>query len=339
LAEQFGTETEPTTDTTALRGRALRRSVEIKPDPALIQSPEYNEPHKRGEILVAAVMNAFIEVWSERLKGLGNKPAAEGEGTRTARRQQQSPAMESSYVYQRLDRQRVVEEGANIADYLLTMSIRALDYTPPTDLEFCDFLSAMLTADYEIRPDDSKYKFRKTLLESFLAYGMEPTSKGSTEKGVWEPPECTLKYERIHLESMMRNRDEMFRFIWENRAELGLEEDAYTRVLSVRPCVRVNPDDGFTLRETVAEYIQILTLEARELKHLGIKTPDGMPSHQEVTLYGGGTLIFDEYGRVKFIVRNRLLRRIRSVAAGRRFFRHEVRADAPDAFRSFPARI
>jgi hypothetical protein len=312
LAEQFGTELNPTNDSTALRGRALRRSVEIVPNATLIKDPEYNEPHKRGEILVAAVMNAFIEVWSERLKGLGNKPVAVSEGGRTSRRQRQGSMMDNSpYVYQRLDRQRVVEEGANIADYLLTMAIRALDYTPPTDLEFCDFLSAMLTADYEIRPDDSKYKFRKTILESFHAYGMEPTSKGSTEKGVWEPPDCTLKYDRIHLESMMRDRDEMFRFIWENRTELGLEEDAYTRVLSVRPCVRVNPDDGFTLRETVAEYIQILTLEARELKHLGIKTPQGMPSHQEVTLYGGGTLIFDEFGRAKFLVRNRLLNPLR----------------------------
>jgi hypothetical protein len=307
LAEQFGTELEPTTDAAALRGRALRRSVEIEPDPELIKQPEYNEPHKRGEILVAAVMNAFVEVWSERLKGLGNKPA-EDEQTRAGRRRNQTSMKDrGSYVYRRLDRQRVVEEGANIADYLLTMVIRALDYAPPTDLEFCDFLSAMLTADYEIRPDDSKYRFRKTILASFSSYGMEPTSKGSVEKGVWEPPDCTLKYDRIHLESMLRDRDEMFRFIWENRAELGLEEEAYTRVLSVRPCIRVNPDDGFTLRETVAEYIQILVLEARELKHLGIKTPKGMPRHQEVTLYGGGTLIFDEFGHAKFLVRNRLL--------------------------------
>ncbi|MDQ3798510.1 MAG: hypothetical protein M3384_03585, partial [Acidobacteriota bacterium] len=82
---------------------------------------------------------------------------------------------------------------------------------------------------------------------------------------------------------------------------------AYTRVLSVRPCVRVNPDDGFTLRETVAEYHQIITLKASEMKHLGIKKPLPMPDTQEVTLYGGGALIFDEFGRVKFHIRNRLL--------------------------------
>ena len=212
------------------------------------------------------------------------------------------------YSYSLLDRRRVVEEGASIADYLLTMVIRALDYSPPSDIEFCDFLSAVLTADREVRPDDSKYQFRKNLLESFKRYGIESTSKGDgTEAGVWEPPDCELRYNRIHLESLIRDKDEMFRFIWENRRELGLEEQAYTRVLSVRPCVRVNPEDGFTLKETVAEYHQIITLQASEMKHLGIKKPAPMPETQEVTLYGGGALIFDEFGRVKFHIRNRLL--------------------------------
>ena len=61
----------------------------------------------------------------------------------------------------------MVEEGATIADYLLTMVIRALDYAPPVNLEFCDFLSAVLTSDREINPNDSKYKFRETLLKEF----------------------------------------------------------------------------------------------------------------------------------------------------------------------------
>jgi hypothetical protein len=99
----------------------------------------------------------------------------------------------------------------------------------------------------------------------------------------------------------------MFRFVWENRVALGLDKDAYTHVLSVRPAVRVNPDDGFVLRETVAEYHQILNVAASELKHLGIKKPAEMPSDQQVTLYGGGVLIFDDFAHLKFHIRNRLL--------------------------------
>ena len=281
-------------------------------------------------MLVAAVMNAFLHVWVKRLGSLGSKSVsdnrAKNEEARSrsprsvAEAQQQGGGQDgqtgktdganepSGY----LNRARVVEEGAGVADYLLTMTIRALDYAPPTDLEFCDFLSAMLTGDREIRPDDSRYQFRQTLRESFSAYLIEPTSRvSSPEPGVWEPPECSLNYDRVHLDSMLRDTDEMFRFIWENRKQLGLEDDAYTRVISVRPCVRTNPDDGFVLRETVAEYYQYLRLKSFEVKHLGIKTPRDMPRQQEVVLYGGAALIFDEFGQLKFNVRNRLLNPLR----------------------------
>jgi hypothetical protein len=303
LAEEFGSEASD--EKSGVRKSALRRSVDLAPPAELdpprapdyyMASEEFLEPHRRGELLVAAMMNAFLKVWSGRLKALGNAPVA---GQRRKR---------AGAVF--LDRQRVVEEGAAAADYLLTMAIRALDYTPPTDLEFCDYLSAILTADYEIRPDDSKYRFREELLESFRAYGMNPTSKGTAEPGVWEPPDATLNYERTRFESLTRDPDEVFRFIWENRAELGLEEDAYTQVLSVRPCLRTNPDDGFALHETVAEYYQQINIEADELKQFGIKAPPEMLARfrgREVTVYGGGVLIFDEFGRVKFHIRNRIL--------------------------------
>lgn len=304
LAEQVGQESAEADEMTGVRKGALRRSVKLTPEEYVNHKNAYTESHRRGEVLVAAVMNAFLSVWVKRLGTLGSKtvvdrPAPEGGTVNLA-----GESQPNGY----LNRGRVVEEGAGVADYLLTMIIRALDYSPPTDLEFSDFLSAMLTADREIRPDDSKYQFRDTLRESFAAYLITPTSKVSgPELGVWEPPECTLRYDRIRLDSLMRDLDEMFRFIWENRRELGVEEEAYTRVISVRPSVRTNPDDGFVLRETVAEYYQQLQLQAFEVKHLGIKTPKDMPSSQRLTLYGGAALIFDEFGQLKFNVRNRLL--------------------------------
>jgi hypothetical protein len=288
LAEQMGQEMEQ------VRGEALRQSARLTPSKEYLAREEFFEPHRRGEVLVAAMMNAFLEVWSERLEALGRAGP--------------------------LDRGRVAEEGANAADYLLTMAIRALDYSMPVHMEFGDYLSALLTADREIRPDDSKYHFRDHLRASFAAYGIEPTSKGvPDEPGVWLPPKEDLKvwpkgkfsHEHTHFESLTRDREEVFRFIWQNRRALGLVDGAYTRVLSVRPCLRLAPD-GFFLRETVAEYVQIVELEARELRNsMKVEPPDGMPPDTPVTLYGGAALVFDEYGRVKFSINNRLDNRAR----------------------------
>ncbi len=274
LAEQMGSEMA------ALRGSALRRSVELTPSDKYLRQEEFMEPHRRGEILVSAVLNSFLAVWRNRIKGLGE--AAPG-------------------YY---NRQRVAEEGASAARHLLTMAIRALDYTPPVDLEFSDFLSALLTADTEIQPDDSRFHYRPALLATFESFGIRPTSKGLN--GIWEPPGRKLTYGSTHFEPMQRDTDEVFRFLWENRRALGLHSDAYTRVLSVKPCTRVAPD-GFVLRETAADYIQILTIRADELARYGIRKPDRMPGSQVVKLFGGGALIFDERGQLKFHVRNKVL--------------------------------
>src|SRR5262249_51277947 len=133
-----------------------------------------------------------------------------------------------------------------------------------------------------------------------------PSSSGTPEEpGVWQPPRGKLFYDRTRFESMTRDPDEVFRFIWENRKVLGLYEGVYTQVLSVRPCVRIGPE-GVFLRETVAEYLQVVELRADELKGFSIEAPAGMPPDTELTLYGGATLIFDEYGRLKFNIANRL---------------------------------
>jgi hypothetical protein len=272
------------------RANALRRSVKLDPiksdDPKKYdKAEEFKEPHRRGEILVAAVLNAFLEVWTKRIEKLSHGKARGS----------------------KLDLQSVVEEGANAADQLLTMAIRALDYAPPTDLQFCDYLSALITADKEVAPDDSKYGYRRILLESFARYGLKPPLSANSD-GSWRMFDKEITYDRSHFESMLRDPDEVFRFIWENRKALDLDDRAYTKVISVRPCLRIGPD-GFTLRETVAEYIQMLTLRAEELEYYfdpPINIPDGMREDQEITLYGGGALIFDEYGHVKYHVNNRI---------------------------------
>jgi hypothetical protein len=77
-------------------------------------------------------------------------------------------------------------------------------------------------------------------------------------------------------------------------------------VQSVRPSMRIGPD-GFMLRETVAEYIQILTLQANELqKVLQIIPQKRIDPQRRIRIFGGGALIFNEYGQLKYQIGNRL---------------------------------
>jgi hypothetical protein len=303
LAEQMGDEVKE------VRGEALRRSVELDPSPDYLKEPEFQVSHRRGEILVAAVMTAFVRAWSNRLEDL----LAVSDG--------------------HLDLQRVAEEGRDAADYLLTMNIRALDYTPPVHLEFCDYLSAIITADVEIRPDESRYRFRDHLRSSFADFGMLPasgtlvptpngqkadphtTAAQPSEPGAWVPcSTLALVYDRTHADPLTRDPDEVFRFIWENRGDLALADEAFSEVLSVRPSLRVGPD-GFALRETVAELYQVLRLRPAELERRwkSVVLPKGLEEDDLIPLYGGATLIFDEYGRLKFYIHNALDNEARQV--------------------------
>jgi hypothetical protein len=272
LAQQMGSELA------GIHGQALRRSVSLPPRKDYLTSGDCDEPHTCGEIIVAAVLNAYLNIWVSRLKALGNGV--------------------------KLDRARASEEGAELADHLLNVCIRAIDYCPPTDIEFSDFASALLTVDAELNPADAKYSLREHLLRAFLSYGIMPKSKGQAarQRGSWDPPpekDDEYVYDRTHFETMKTDPDELFRFLWENQALFKLHDQAHTRVLSVRPCTRIGRD-GFILSETVAEYHQSLKISASELRRLGVKKPDGMPADTPVTLYGGNAVIFDEYGHVKY---------------------------------------
>jgi hypothetical protein len=117
--------------------------------------------------------------------------------------------------------------------------------------------------------------------------------------------ELSLQYYRTHYEPLGREPDEVYRFLWENRVALQMYEGAHTRVISVRPCLRVGPD-GFVLRETVAEFFQVVRLRPDELRRLDIDVPATMPADVVVALAGGGTLIFDEFGRLEYYIHNSL---------------------------------
>ena len=84
------------------RVNALRRRVDCRAGPARSIRPE--EPHRRGEVPVAAVLNAPVDAGRA-----GGRPEP-GD--------------------QHVSRDRVAEEGATIAE-VPTMAIRAIDYTPP----------------------------------------------------------------------------------------------------------------------------------------------------------------------------------------------------------------
>jgi hypothetical protein len=274
LGEEFGA-------ATGRRGEALRRSIDL--DPTTDRLADHEEPHRRGEFLVASVVGSLLDIWSARLETL---------------HQRKEP----------VDLVRAAEEGAKSAEHLLRMCIRAIDYTPSVELEFGDFLDAILAADETVVPNDD-HGYRASLIRSFGAFGIvAPPRTVIPATGRSRGP----RYDNLHLEELRVRRDEVFRFIWENGDILALPLDIYLVVDDVQSCARVGPD-GFVVLQTVATYTQMLEGTAAELTAYAVRRggrldiPTGVGPETRIQLLGGGALVFDEFGRLSWHQRKRLL--------------------------------
>src|SRR6266404_2197380 len=132
--------------------------VPLPPDPTDYEKTE--QPHDRGSLLVAALFDAFITMYRERVADL-MRIATGGSGILPA------GALPVDLV------NRLAREAARSAQHLLTMCIRALDYCPPVDITFGDYLRALITADVELVPED-EHHYRVAIIEAFRRRGLYP---------------------------------------------------------------------------------------------------------------------------------------------------------------------
>jgi hypothetical protein len=153
LARQFG---EASGRYSALRDAIDEKGKDGLPDPTRLA--QLSEPHERGAILVAAVFDAFITIYEQRTTDL----------FRLAGHDKASTANLSTELIARLTR-----EAVKAADHVLRMCIRALDYLPPVDVHFGEFLRAIVTADNDLVPDDRMH-YRLAVIQAFRRRGIFP---------------------------------------------------------------------------------------------------------------------------------------------------------------------
>jgi len=230
LAQQFGKASG--------RGSALRDALggineksgewePLTPDVRALEGT--TEAHARGAILVAAVFGAFLKVYRARTVDL-YRIASEGTGVLRAGDIPPDLSM------------RLAEEAARTAQYVLQMCIRAIDYCPPVGITFGDYLRALVTADYDLNPDDT-LGYRLAFIESFRQWGIHPEGMRSMSPDalLWptgKPAEQEIdQIERAEIQSLIEEEQQIDP--WDNE-EAGtiatqrrlqpwnLESDRYT---------------------------------------------------------------------------------------------------------------
>jgi hypothetical protein len=98
---------------------------------------------------------------------------------------------------------RLANEASKSAGHVLNMCIRALDYCPPVDITFGEYLRAIITADTDLVSDDSR-DYRLAFIDAFRRRGIYP-------EGIKTLSEESLRY---RCEPILRdNTKQLFKII------------------------------------------------------------------------------------------------------------------------------
>jgi hypothetical protein len=271
------------------------------------------EPHARGAILVAAVFDAFLTLYKNNVTDL-LRIATEGSGVLPAG--QLHPDLVN----------RLSEEAAGAAARMLHMCIRALDYCPPVDITFGDYLRAMITANFEHDPEDEERRC-VAVVEAFRRYGIVPEEVRtlSVDGLLWRSPsDAPDADETVQLDfvktwvgdiaewNITKSRKALFDLMATKRAALheylqrartkisGIDGSLKIEVHSIRPSIRTDVGGGrhfqwnIELTQRVPQYLD--PPEERD--------PNAAPDYY---FRGGSTLVVDALsGKVRYSIRKPL---------------------------------
>ncbi|MGO4394056.1 S8 family serine peptidase [Variovorax sp. M-6] len=279
------------------------------------------EAHARGAVLVSAVFDAFLKIYTRRAR-VPIRLATHGSEL----------LPEGALPAQLVD--ALTEVASKVASQILGMCIRALDYCPPVDITFGDYLRALVTADRDLIHHDP-LGYRVAFVSAFAARGIYPENVRtlSVDTIAWEPPPAPFPRLEKKLAGLQLNWDLQVdrETAWKDArsnaallhgwlvdpgvvdddelAVLGLRRTAQARVSlvstdgtvvpcilhgieahSIRPLHRVGPD-GQLLSQLVIELTQSL------------HASDG----SGMVFRGGATLLFDiGKGAITYLVRKRV---------------------------------
>jgi hypothetical protein len=246
LARQFGM--------VSGHGVGLRDAIDRKADPNDIRV--LTEPHARGSILVAAMFDAYFTTYIRRTADLFRIYRA-GSG--------QANPVDLPMPLATL----LAERASKTAEMFFQICARALDYCPPVDITFGDFLRGVITADTDLYPVDA-HRVREAIMQAFRRRGIVPDGAGyfSEEALRWPdapselPPVTGLVFgdpNGLTDQEKATNAPILRRYAKENAALLGFDPmQGRIAAPSFHPMFRLG-EDGVLRIDMVVEFIQTTT--------------------------------------------------------------------------------
>jgi hypothetical protein len=204
----------------------------------LIKNPDL-EPHERGGILVAAVFDAYFTIYVRRTADLFRIYRAGGGSANPI----ELPGPMANLL---------ADAASRTAEQFSQICVRAIDYCPPVDMTFGDYLRAVITADRDLHPID-EIGLRDAFMQAFRLRGIVPDEARyfSEEALCWErvpagllPPVEGLIFgdpNGLTREEKDQNGDVLRAYAKDHAKKLGFRPDLFISVPSFHPTFRISP--------------------------------------------------------------------------------------------------
>jgi hypothetical protein len=244
-----------------------------EPDPRALQTQL--TPHGRGSILVGAVFDAFLAIYDARIQDL-IRINTRGTGVLP------TGAIHPDLVG------RLTEEAAKSARHVLKICIRALDYMPPVDITFFEYLRALITADYDLVKSDP-HNYRVAFVEAFRRRGIYSASMADPSNDALRTLSVdTLRWQGLDTAPMRKNEslwkkyEQMVRRLKRYANDclyLRDRRDLFRKTRQVRVALQDELKGAFAAEPALAEALGLdparKTFEVHELRRATRSTPDG----------------------------------------------------------------
>jgi hypothetical protein len=268
------------------------------------------EPHRRGALLVAAVFDAFLLIYQRRTADL-YRIYTGGTGV-----------LKPGAIHPDLVR-RLAAEANKSAGHTARMCMRALDYIPPVDITFGEYLRGIITADFDLVPDDT-YGYRVAFVEAFQRRGIYPEDLDtlSVETLRWQGidlPESDRRFDQI-VERLRRYANDCLYI--DNRELLFERTRNERRTLHDELAATIDMD---AQTAGALGILPGLNFEVHQLRRAERTGPAGRPhpqvilaivqerqiqvpgANQTFPFYGGATLVVDlKYPGLKYAIYKRV---------------------------------
>src|SRR5262249_5885153 len=168
---------------------------------------------------------------------------------------------------------RLANEAAQTATRIQKICLRALDYCPPVDITFGDYLRALVTSDRDTVTDHAG-RYSAALVNAFRARGIRPEGvmSYSDEALCWPAyrgiassavsPDFSRLWRDLNQyedEPDRENEQQLYERLWGKadhlREALGLAPGVDVEARSIHPLHGLHPD-GSWQRQIVAELVQ-----------------------------------------------------------------------------------